>query len=400
MNVQNYTFTVFLSLVVSVVCLVGCENIPTEVITTSPSHKVAVAAITAIDESNLTGTATFTETVNGIHTVIEIQNAVPGLHATHLHIGSCTDIGPHWHPMNVPAGTVGTPVAEATSDTPPIGIGEIGNIPVDDDGTGVLEFTTQLWSIGTDTNTDILGKLILIHETGDTFRTNPHIHHTTIPNIDVNTAAHSHMGQIQTGSEKSQPTNACTLAVLGQQIDLEVDHHLRGEETSAHSHDLLELLLQCFLSPTQLLDPAIFSVIPITGSQEHQDFLNIEPKSLAAYHEFLISIGIPVDPNFFTNQYTKSFPTDKPEAYEKQMQDRLTHLYITSQINFDGNVDAAGYNLLLTMFLDDRTTAWVLGHFQGDDTAFGEWIVNVLENTQVRPGGGSRIGCGEISLLE
>ena len=57
---------------------------------------------------------------------------------------------------------------------PPIGVGEIGNIPVGEDGTGVLEFTTSLWSLGGAPSTDILGKLMLIHETGDTFQTNPH----------------------------------------------------------------------------------------------------------------------------------------------------------------------------------------------------------------------------------
>ncbi len=32
---------------------------------------------------------------------------------------------------------------------------------------------------------------------------------------------------------------------------------------------------------------------------------------------------------------------------------------------------AVGYNVLLTNFLDDRTTAWVLGYFQEDAAAFG-----------------------------
>lgn len=394
---MSNTYIAFLILIVTLSYIIGCEYIPTEIVTTSSSKKVAAATISAIDGSHLIGTATFTETVNGIHTVIEIHNAVPGLHATHIHIGSCTDIGPHWHPIGVPAGTVGVPVAKAALDTPPIGIGEIGNIPVDDDGTGVLEFTTPLWTIGTDLNTDILGKLILIHETGDSFRTNPHTHHSTMTNTDGNTGTHTH-SMMQTQVE--QTTHVCTLAVLGQQIDLEADHHLPGEETSPHSHDLLELLLQCFLSPAQLLDPAIFSVLPLKGTPEHQTFLNIDPKSLAAYHEFFISIGLPIDPDFFTSQYAHTFPTGTPEEYGKQMQDRLTHLYITSGIDFDSIINSAGDSLLITMFLDDRSTAWVLGHFQGDDAAFGEWIVTTLEAVPVRPGGGSRIGCGLIELVE
>ena len=375
----------------------GCEWIPTEVITTFPVEKVAVATISAIDGSDLTGTATFTEVDNGVHVRIEIQNTSPGLHATHLHLGSCDDIGPHWHPVGIPAGTVGVPVVESTLDAPPIGIGEIGNIPVAEDGTGSLEFTTSFWSVGGDPNTDILGKLILIHETGDTFRTNPHAHNTATPN----TVMHTHnITQMITGMEPPQATHACTLAVLGQQIDLNADHHLPGQDVNPHTHDLLELLLKCFLKPEELTNPAILTTIPFKGSSEHQAFLNIEPKTLAAYHDFFTSLGMPVDPDFFTNQFQQAFPSTTPDAYKQEMQQRLTHLYITSGFDFHNPADLLGYNLLITSFLDARTTAWVLGYFQGDDVAFGEWIVDVLYAVQVRPGGGARIGCGVIELVE
>ena len=82
------------------------------------------------------------------------------------------------------------------------------------------------------------------------------------------------------------------------------------------------------------------------------------------------------------------------------MQHRLIHLYITSGFDFHSPADLLGYNLLITSFLDDRTSAWVLGYFQGDDVAFGEWITEVLSTVQVRPGGGSRIACGVIELVE
>ena len=394
-DVRYYTRVIIVILILTTGFVISCERIPTDVITVTPVDKIAVANISAIDGSSLIGTATFTETNSGVHVVIEIQHATPGLHAAHLHIGSCADIGPHWHPMNVPVGTAGVSVAEATLGTPPIGVGEICNSSVGENGIGVLEFITPFWSVGGDPNTDILGKLILIHETGDTFQTNPHAHSAL-----SNAATHTHMVQTQTGTEMTQATHICTLAVLGQQIDLDADHHLPGQAVSPHSHDLLEILLTCFVSAEQLVDPRILSVIPLKGSPEHQAFLNIEPKSLAAYHEFFISIGLPVDPDFFTNQYKQTFPTGTPEEFDQEMQKRLTHLYITSGIDIENLTDMVGYNALLTRFLDDRTTAWVLGYFQGDDVAFGEWIVSVLEVVEVRPGGGSRIGCGVIGLVE
>ncbi len=79
---------------------------------------------------------------------------------------------------------------------------------------------------------------------------------------------------------------------------------------------------------------------------------------------------------------------------------RLIHLYISSGINFENPADVVGYNQLLITFLDARTTAWMLGYFQGNDVGFGEWFVSVLKEVQVRTGGGTRIGCGVIELME
>ena len=59
------------------------------------------------------------------------------------------------------------------------------SISVSEDGTGILEFKTPFWSLGGDPNTDILGKLIMVHETGDTFLTNPHASHMPM-NADMN----------------------------------------------------------------------------------------------------------------------------------------------------------------------------------------------------------------------
>ena len=392
MRIKYNTYTALITLIITACLLSSCERIPTQVITTEPVEKVAVAVISEKDGSDLTGKATFAEMDGTVHVRIEIQNAVPGLHAAHLHTGTCADVGPHWHPMGIPAGTVGVPVAEATPDMPPIGVGEIGNIPVGEDGTGVLEFTTPLWSLGGDPSTDILGKLVLIHETGDTFQTNPHVHQT---------GTHTHnMGQIQMEMAMVEATHACTLTVLGQQIDLELEHHLPGQTISSHSHDPLELLLSCFFTPEQLLDIAFLSVIQLTESPEFQALLETEPSRLAAYHEFFLSNGVPIDPDFFTNQYRRIFPTGAPEAVEQEMRMRLTHLYISSGIDFENPADLVGYNQLLSTFLDARTTAWMLGYFQGDDVAFSEWIVSILKDVQVRAGGGARIACGVIELME
>ena len=192
MDIKRYTYTVLIPLIIATCLVSGCEKISTQTITAEPVDKIAVATISKIEGSGLTGTATFTEVNEAVHVVIEVQNATPGLHAMHLHTGnSCIDIGPHWHPMGISAGIPGIPIVQATRDTPPIGVGEVGNISVGEDGTGILEFKTPFWSVGGDPNTDILGKLIMVHETGDTFLTNPHASHKNMQ-MDMEMTPHFH----------------------------------------------------------------------------------------------------------------------------------------------------------------------------------------------------------------
>lgn len=196
MDIKCSADIALIALIMAICFVTGCEEIPTQIIATESVEKVAIATISEIDSSGLTGTATFTEMEGMVHAVIEVRNATAGLHAMHLHTGSSyADAGPHWHPMGVRVGTPGIPVVQATLDTPPIGIGEVGNISVGEDGTGVLEFTTAFWSLGGDPNTNILGKLIMVHETGDTFLTNPHAHP---PNMqtDMNMEADMNMGTV------------------------------------------------------------------------------------------------------------------------------------------------------------------------------------------------------------
>lgn len=218
MDINHHTCKAIITFIISICLVTGCEKIPTQMITAEPVDRVAVATISEMNDSGLTGTAIFTEMDGVVHVVIEVQNITVGLHAVHLHTGSsCDDIGPHWHPMGIPAGTPGIPVVQATLNTPPIGIGEVGNISVSEDGTGILEFMTPFWSLGGDPKTDILGKLIMVHETGDTFLTNPYASHQNMQ-MDMNmntemvqphfhppgTPAHSH-ANTQTNIPAMQP---------------------------------------------------------------------------------------------------------------------------------------------------------------------------------------------------
>ena len=185
-NLKLRTFGFLLVVFSAILCnLLACDRVQKQTDhTVSPEVTLnqAVAVIHEINGSGLIGTATFTQMKGMVHVIIEIKSASEGLHASHLHDGDCAEIGPHWHPMSIPSGYSGVPVAEATLEVPPVGIGEIGNIPVDETGTGTLEFTTPFWTIGTGETNDILGKLIVIHEAGDSFLENlTHQQHGIMP---------------------------------------------------------------------------------------------------------------------------------------------------------------------------------------------------------------------------
>ena len=173
LNKFGFLQIIFMAILCSLLACDHVEKQTDRIISPEISLNQAVAVINEINGSGLMGTATFTEMNDRVHVVIEIANVSKGLHASHLHNGDCTEIGPHWHPVDIPSGHSGVPVAEATLDMSPIGIGEIGNIPVDETSSGVLEFTTSFWTIGTGESNDILGKLIIIHEAGDSFLMNP-----------------------------------------------------------------------------------------------------------------------------------------------------------------------------------------------------------------------------------
>jgi len=163
---------------VSAGCGSGKSPAPSEVKGTVPEasqdETVAEPVVTATIEpksgSSLTGTARFTEQDGQVTLTLEVEGAPPGELAVHLHqIGDCsaedgTSAGPHWNPGAVDHGQWGHA---------PFHLGDIGNVQVGPDGYGSLTLTTDLWSIGTGEDNDILGRAIIIHEKADDFTTQP-----------------------------------------------------------------------------------------------------------------------------------------------------------------------------------------------------------------------------------
>lgn len=134
------------------------------------SHAEAVLAGTYPD-TTLTGKAEFNVVDGQIKLVITLD--VPAKAnktvAVHLHEhGDCGDMGMdshgHWNPTNKQHGKWGA--AE-------FHLGDIGNIALDASGKGMLEMQTNLWTIGGDSTTNIVGRAVIVHGGQDDFKTQP-----------------------------------------------------------------------------------------------------------------------------------------------------------------------------------------------------------------------------------
>ena len=160
----------FLLISISIIAM-GCERVRQQagVLSTVPA-KQATAMIDALGDSGVTGVAVFTQNGDQITFMAEIQGAMPGLHAIHIHAnGDCSapdgkSAGGHWNPTDVAHGKWG--VGE-------FHLGDIGNIAVGEDGIGRITLTTDLWEIGTGSDIDVVGKGIIVHADADDFTSQP-----------------------------------------------------------------------------------------------------------------------------------------------------------------------------------------------------------------------------------
>lgn len=138
----------------------------------SPTKDHAVADLKAVTDTTLSGTADFTAEPNG-KVKMKLELTVPQKAnksvAVHIHAdGNCGDMGKmaggHWNPTDMQHGKWGSSSFHS---------GDIGNVSLDMNGKGSMELETDLWSLGGDAKTDILGKAIIVHGGEDDFVSQP-----------------------------------------------------------------------------------------------------------------------------------------------------------------------------------------------------------------------------------
>jgi Cu-Zn family superoxide dismutase len=130
----------------------------------------AVAHIEPTEGNTVTGTATFRAAGGSVTMELVVENAPPGEHAFHLHqIGDCSapdgsSAGGHWNPTGEDHGAWGTA---------PFHLGDVGNLEVGEDGRGTIRLTTDLWSVRTGADNDVVGRAVIVHAGVDDFTTQP-----------------------------------------------------------------------------------------------------------------------------------------------------------------------------------------------------------------------------------
>lgn len=105
---------------------------------------------------------------DGVTTMeISVSDMVPNsAHAMHLHLGSLEVPGRHWN-QNI--FTAFCNVESLGSLWAKPFAGDVGNIEIDENGNGTFTIQTDLWSLGTDENSDIQNTVLFIHENEEDF---------------------------------------------------------------------------------------------------------------------------------------------------------------------------------------------------------------------------------------
>ncbi|HKO93620.1 MAG TPA: superoxide dismutase family protein [Polyangiaceae bacterium] len=139
-----------------------------DAITTPESATAGGTALLAIFQpksgSKLSGTATLTETPEGVRVVLAVEGISPGEHGVHVHEkGDCSapdgaSAGEHFNPATHP---------HALPSTSPRHLGDLGNITVGADGKGALEIVATDANLKPADPNSFAGRAIIIHEKKD-----------------------------------------------------------------------------------------------------------------------------------------------------------------------------------------------------------------------------------------
>jgi Cu-Zn family superoxide dismutase len=128
----------------------------------------AVAVLSPLGSSGVSGTVTFTKVESGVRVQAQIKGLKPGDHGFHIHeFGDCrapdgTSAGGHFNPSGAPHG--GPHDAQRHA-------GDMGNVTAGADGGASIDYVDDQASFEGPNN--ILGRGVIVHEKGDDLKTQP-----------------------------------------------------------------------------------------------------------------------------------------------------------------------------------------------------------------------------------
>jgi Cu-Zn family superoxide dismutase len=124
----------------------------------------STADLKVVSGEKLDGEVLIEKFSGGVRVTVNVKDAKPGLHGVHVHEkGDCSDIahksmGEHFAPFGHEHGLPGAPERH---------FGDLGNIAVAQDGTGVLDITIPNANLDKDDRLSLLGKALVIHQSED-----------------------------------------------------------------------------------------------------------------------------------------------------------------------------------------------------------------------------------------
>jgi Cu-Zn family superoxide dismutase len=176
MKIEKIVFRIFFAALIA-----GCgtqkkadgneeENTAEQAVEDEQELKKAVAILSSASGSKLEGKAYFMETENDmVGFYLEVSNIAPGLHAVHLHeSGDCSaeDGTSAVSNRNTGDNDQGNANSEFHESY-------IQNIYVRKDSSGILDMTFDTWTIGGPDSSNVIGKVVIVHEVADDNESQP-----------------------------------------------------------------------------------------------------------------------------------------------------------------------------------------------------------------------------------
>ncbi|MDX1630465.1 MAG: superoxide dismutase family protein [Thermoanaerobaculia bacterium] len=134
------------------------------------AEEPGTAAVQLMDrEGTEVGMVTFTGQDGSVQVVASLEGLEPGQHGFHIHeTGDCsaddfTSAGGHFNPTGVEHGCPGDEVHHA---------GDLGNVEIVEDGTGNLDVTSSMISLGQGPSS-VLGRAVVVHQGEDDCTSQP-----------------------------------------------------------------------------------------------------------------------------------------------------------------------------------------------------------------------------------